>query len=79
MSTDINILARVEAAMASDTEAQEKQSDVIAQAYQLASPATRAVLDDVFAALCGWSLRSILAGEDTNGDECDEDGATEAL
>lgn len=69
---DVNILARVEAAMASDTERQDKQSDLIAEIYEQATRDQREVLDQVFAALCGWSLTSILQGRDDNGEDDDD-------
>jgi hypothetical protein len=65
----VNILARVEAAMRGDDEDQQKHSDNIAWIYSQASKESRTLVDDVFAALCGWTLRTILAGEDVNEGE----------
>ena len=69
----VNILARVEAAMRSDTEDQQDQSDRIERHYHGATERQRALIDDVFACLCGWSLRTILDEGDVNEDERDED------
>lgn len=65
----INILARVERAMASDDERQDKQSSIIEEAYREASPNGQALLDRVFVALCGYSLETILTGNEGDDDE----------
>jgi hypothetical protein len=67
--SDVNVLERVEAGMASDTERSDKQSELLVEAYHRATPEAQAVVDEIFICLCGWSLDSILAGRDDNGDD----------
>lgn len=74
MST-VNVIERVEAAMRSDDEDTEDQSERLVEAYQRATPEARAVVDEIFACLCGWELKTILAGRDDNDGENWEEGA----
>jgi hypothetical protein len=58
----IDIVITVQTLIASDEEDTEKSSTRIAQAYDAADPACKEVIDDIFISLCGYSLKTIIAG-----------------
>ncbi len=62
----IDILSEVQELMSSDFCNTEKQSLIIKNIYQEAEKQTQDVLDNVFIALCGYSLKTIIEGIDND-------------
>lgn len=62
----MNIIERVQEEMISDVEDTDEQSSLLIQTYQNASPATREVVDEIFACLCGYRLSTLLRGATDN-------------
>ena len=57
----MNLIDRIEVLMQSDTEDREDQSHYLEQAYFTADAAGKDALDEAFAALCGYSLTTLLS------------------
>jgi hypothetical protein len=57
------LIDRVEQAMQTDDEDREKQSGYLADCYNEATTAGKRLIDECFIALCGWSLKSLIDGE----------------
>lgn len=63
----MTLIDHIQDAIASDDADTARSSERIVNAYTSATPETRAVLDDVFISLCGWSLSTLINEE--NDDE----------
>lgn len=64
-----NIVTQIQEAMASDD---DDQSDRLRRQYEEASPEHKAVLDEAFISLCGWSLKTLIERDDDGGDNDEE-------
>ena len=60
-------------AMADDDDGRDKYNNFIQAAYEKADEATKKVIDDIFAALCGWSMDTIIKEADPIEEEEEED------
>lgn len=58
-----NVLEQVYNLMATDDADMVDQSNRIENAYAAADEKGKALIDEVFACLCGYSLKTILAGD----------------
>ena len=69
----MNLIERISKEMDEDTDNLTKQSDLLADTYRNADDAGKALLDEAFACLCGWSLKTLLERADKNDDTDTED------
>jgi hypothetical protein len=58
------LIDRIEAAMTSDEDRDEKQSEYLQTRYERADEQTKQAIDFCFVALCGWSLGTLIKGEE---------------
>ena len=56
----MTLIDRIEEAMLSDDEDRAKQSSLLLDTYQNASPQVQAVINECLIYICGWSIESLL-------------------
>ena len=59
------LIDKVEKAMSSDDEDREYESEILLTTYEEATTEEKAKIDKCFIALCGWSLKTLIDGENT--------------
>jgi hypothetical protein len=59
-----NLVDRIENAIRTDTDNSVRNSERIRDKYLEASEDARTVVDDIFISLCGYSLHTLIAGEE---------------
>jgi hypothetical protein len=57
------LIDKVEEAMSTDDVGRARQSGILLDTYDEATTQEKAKIDDCFIALCGWSLQTLIAGE----------------
>lgn len=59
-----NLINRIERAISSDDDSPGRNSERIVERYEAATEAERAVVDDIFTSLCGWTLKTLIEGKE---------------
>lgn len=59
----VDIQAEVSEAILTDLDYDDRQSERIIRDYNNADDKAKVVIDNIFISLCGWSLVSIIKGE----------------
>jgi hypothetical protein len=62
----MNLIEKIYEAMTTDGDGNDKQAEILEQEYMDATPEEKKAIDRVFIALCGWSLKALLEGKETN-------------
>ena len=56
----MNLIERITKLILSDDECTEKQSDILKNTYEDATPEAQAAIDDALICICGYSLKTLL-------------------
>lgn len=67
------IISYVTDAILSDDDNQNKNNTRIQNSYRDANEVQRAIIDDIFISLCGWSMKTIIERANPIEEEEDED------
>jgi|RhiMetdeSRZDD1v2_1073273.scaffolds.fasta_scaffold30584_9 hypothetical protein len=59
-----NIIEKVYEAMSSDTDGNNTQAEILENEYMDATADQQKAIDRVFIALCGWSLKTLIEGQE---------------
>ena len=60
----MSLIEKVFAEMSTDADGNEKQAQIIENEYMDATQGQKKVIDRVFIALCGWSLKTLIEGHE---------------
>jgi hypothetical protein len=60
----MNLIDKIHCAISSDEDGTDKQAQILENEYMDATEDQKKAIDRVFIALCGWSLKTLLEGED---------------
>jgi hypothetical protein len=61
LDNNISLIGNIEDLMGSDYEPRSKQSAILMSTYRTSSPQERKKIDNCFIALCGYSLKTLMA------------------
>ena len=61
----MNLIEKVFEEMSTDADGNEKQAEIMEQEYIDATEDQKKVIDRVFIALCGWTLKTLIEGHET--------------
>jgi hypothetical protein len=60
----MNLIEKVFEEMSTDADGNEKQAEIMEQEYIDATEDQKKVIDRVFIALCGWTLKTLIEGHE---------------
>ena len=60
----MNIIEKIYEEMSTDSDGNDKQAEILQNAYAEATVDQQKAIDRVFIALCGWSLKTLIEGHE---------------
>ena len=60
----MNIIDKIHCAISLDEDGNDKQAQILEDEYMTATDEAKKAIDRVFIALCGWSLKTLIEGQE---------------
>jgi hypothetical protein len=63
----MNLIEKIYKEMTTDSDSDDNQAEILQNEYMKATVDQQKAIDRVFIALCGWSLKTLIEGEEAAG------------